>query len=45
MKDYRTTLPKAYEIHEQLFNAPKTHMEWAERFNKVADINKILMKL
>lgn len=45
MKDYRQTLPKAYEIYEQLFDKPKTHIEWAERFNKVANINKILMVL
>lgn len=41
---YLETLPKAYEIYEKLFGKPKTHVEWAERFNKVGDINRILMK-
>jgi len=41
---YLVTLPKAYEIYEKLFGEPKTHAEWAERFNKVGDINRILMK-
>lgn len=41
MIDY---LPKAYEIYSELFGSPKTHAEWAERFNKVAAINKIIIK-
>jgi len=41
---YLETLPKAYEIYEKLFGEPKTHAEWADRFNKVGDINRILMK-
>jgi hypothetical protein len=40
---YLETLPKAYEIYEKLFGEPKTHKEWAERFNKVGEINRILM--
>jgi hypothetical protein len=41
---YLNTLPKAYEIYFMLFGEPKTHIEWADRFNKVGEINKILMK-
>lgn len=40
---YLETLPKAYKIYEKLFGEPKTHAEWAERFNKVGEINRILM--
>lgn len=42
--DYLKTLPKAYDIYRELFGNPRTHAEWAERFNKVATINKIIMK-
>jgi len=41
---YLETLPKAYEIYEKLFGEPKTHAEWADRFNKVGEINRLLMK-
>lgn len=41
---YLKTLPKAYEIHKQLFGEPKTHEEWAERFNIVGKINRVLMQ-
>ena len=41
---YLETLPTAYEIYEKLFGEPKTHAEWAARFNKVGEINRILMK-
>lgn len=40
---YLKTLPLAYEIYEKLFDKPKTHHEWAERFNKVGDINELIM--
>jgi hypothetical protein len=41
---YLDTLPKAYKIYSLLLGEPKTHREWADRFNKVGEINKILMK-
>lgn len=41
---YLETLPKAYEIYNKLLGEPKTHREWAERFNIVGDINKIIME-
>ena len=41
--EYLKTLPLAYEIYFKLFGEPKSHSEWAERFNKVGDINKIIM--
>jgi hypothetical protein len=39
------TLAKSYEIYTKLFGEPKTHEEWAERFNKVGEINRILNKM
>ncbi len=41
---YLETLPKAYKIYEKLLGQPKTHREWAERFNIVGDINEIIMR-
>lgn len=41
---YLETLPKAYEIYNKLSGEPKTHREWAERFNTVGDINEIIMR-
>jgi hypothetical protein len=38
------TLEQAYLIYNKLFGEPKTHEEWAERFNKVGEINRILNK-
>lgn len=42
--EYAKTLPIAEEIYESIYGEPKTHAEWAEKFNKVGDINKILIK-
>lgn len=41
---YLETLPKAEEIYNTLFPKPRTHEEWAERFNKVGAINRIIMR-
>ena len=41
-EQYSETLPRAYEIYRQLFGEPSTHKEWAERFNKIGLINRIL---
>jgi hypothetical protein len=40
--DYQKTLPKAKEIYLLIMGEPKTHTEWANSFNKIGDINKIL---
>ena len=42
--EYQKTLPKAKEIYLYLQGEPKTHREWAESFNKIGDINKILRR-
>lgn len=39
---YKIKLDKAYEIHLALFGEPKTHKEWAERFNEVGKIARML---
>ena len=41
-KEYSKTLPIAKEIYVSLFGEPKTHEEWAERFNKIGTINNHL---
>jgi hypothetical protein len=42
--EYQKTLPKAEEIYIALQGRPKTHIEWANSFNKIGDINKILRR-
>jgi len=42
---YAKTLPKAEAICIELLGEPKTHAEWADRFNKVGAINKIISKI
>jgi hypothetical protein len=37
-----TNLKIAREIYNSITPPPKTHAEWAEAFNKVGDIKKIL---
>ena len=34
----------AEEICFQLFGKPKSHQEWANRFNQVGDVRKIINK-
>lgn len=43
-KEWSKTLPQAREIYNNLFGEPKTHSEWADSFNKIGAINKILQK-
>lgn len=43
-KEWSKTLPQAYEIYDLVFGGPKTHREWADRFNKVGEINRILQR-
>lgn len=35
-------LKKAYEIHKALYGLPKSHHEWANRFNIVHKIRLVL---
>jgi len=41
-KKWNKTLPTAEKIYQELFGEPETHVEWANKFNKVGVINKIL---
>lgn len=41
---YRKTLPKSKQVYIMLFGKPTTHKEWAESFNKIGDINNVLLK-
>ena len=43
-KNYSKTLPLSEEIHNKLYGQPKTHKEWAEKFNLVGKINRIILK-
>lgn len=43
-KEYSKTLPLARDIYHQLYGEPKTHTEWAERFNLVGEINNVIIK-
>lgn len=42
--EYSKTLPKAKEIYLSLMGEPKTHIEWADSFNKIGNINRILRR-
>ena len=42
--EYQKTLPLSRELYEKLFGTPKTHEEWTESFNKVGEINEVLIK-
>jgi hypothetical protein len=42
-KEYSKTLPTATKIYEALFKEPESHEEWANKINKVGDINKVLI--
>ena len=43
-KEYSETVPLARELYNTLFPKPKTHREWAESFNQIGRINRILIK-
>ena len=41
--EYSKTLNAARKIHEQVFGPAKSHEEWAESFNKISNINEIII--
>ncbi len=43
-KSYSKTLPLSKEIYLEVFGEPKTHSEWADSFNKVGRINRLIIK-
>lgn len=43
-KLYSKTLPLSKEIYLEVFGEPKTHAEWADSFNKIGKINRIIIK-
>ncbi len=43
-KSYSETLPLSKEIYLEVFGEPKTHAEWADSFNKIGRINKLIIK-
>ena len=43
-EEYSKTLPVATKIYETLFKEPESHEEWANKINKIGDINKVLIK-
>ena len=43
-KSYSKTLPLSKEIYLEVFGEPKSHSEWADSFNKVGRINRLIIK-
>ena len=43
-KTYSETLPLSKEIYLEVFGEPKTHAEWADSFNKIGKINRLIIK-
>ena len=43
-KLYSKTLPLSKEIYLEVFGEPKTHAEWADSFNKIGRINRLIIK-
>ena len=43
-KSYSKTLPLSKEIYLEVFGEPKTHTEWADSFNKIGKINRLIIK-
>ena len=43
-KYYSKTLSLSKEIYLDVFGEPKTHVEWADSFNKVGRINRLIIK-
>lgn len=39
---YTSTIEYANQLYISLYGEPTTHREWAEKFNKVGDINRII---
>ena len=43
-KYYSNLLPLSKEIYLDMLGEPKTHAEWADSFNKIGKINRIIIK-
>jgi hypothetical protein len=43
-ESYSETLPLSKEIYLEVFGEPKTHAEWADSFNKIGRINRLIIK-
>lgn len=43
-KYYSKLLPLSKEIYLEVFGEPKTHAEWADSFNKIGRINRLIIK-
>ena len=43
-KYYSKLLPLSKEIYLDIFGEPKTHAEWADSFNKIGRINRLIIK-
>jgi hypothetical protein len=43
-KSYSKTLSLSKEIYLDVFGEPKTHAEWADSFNKIGRINRLIIK-
>ena len=43
-KSYSKTLPLSKEIYLDVFGEPKSHAEWADSFNKIGRINRLIIK-
>lgn len=41
--EYSKTLDLSRLIIDKFVDVPKTHTEWADRFNKVGDLNDIII--
>lgn len=39
---YKSTLSKAERLYNSFYGEPKTYKEWAEKFNKVGEINRLI---
>ena len=42
--EYSKTLPMAREIYEAIYPKHTTHAQWADSFNKIGKINRIIIK-
>ena len=43
-KSYSELLLLSRKVYLDLFGEPKTHAEWADSFNKISRINRIIIK-
>lgn len=42
-KEYSKTLEISRKIYKEVYGEPKTHEEWADGFNKIGNINEIIL--